>query len=84
MVQLVDEHLRTRALGPMPRDVDKRSEMLDDGPALVPHRADEDGDPDVAAVLAPVFDLGVVVEALDIGLRKGLRIGMLWHGVRRV
>ena len=74
MVQFVDEHLRLRLFVFVSGQIDERDEVLDNAASLIAHRANEDGRPKLAAILAAVVNLGIYV---------GLSLERLFHLLQR-
>ena len=82
MIQLVDHHCGLGLLLLLLGEVHERGEMLHNITALVQDRADEDGGPEYAAILAAVADFRTVVGAAverDLDLRQRLWISAARH-----
>ena len=82
MIQLVDHHRGLSLLLLLFGEIHERSEMLNNLTALIPNRANEDGGPEHAAILAPVANLRTVVGTArerGLDLRQSLWIGATRH-----
>ena len=81
MVQLVDQHPGLSFLVFMFGEVDERGKILNNITALISNRADEEGGPKLAAILAVVTNFRPVGRTLKLGfnLRQRLGIGGVRH-----
>jgi hypothetical protein len=82
MVEFVQQKSELVFLLLMLSEIYERGEMLHDITGLIPDRADEDGGPKHAAILAPKINLKIAFSFAcerDLGLRQRLRIGRTRH-----
>src|SRR5665213_2831906 len=81
MIQLVDHHRGLGLLLLLLGEIDERGEMLHNLTALIQNRADENGGPEHAAILAAVANFRTVIGA---ALERGLDLRQrLWIGSAR-
>ena len=85
MIELVDQHPGLRLLLLVSGEINERSKILDDIAALVPNRADEEGRPELAAVLAAIEDFRAAVRtALELGLDLRQRLASASCAIRKL
>ena len=79
MAQLVDEHSELSLLLIVLGLINQRDEILHNVSSRIPHRVDEDGGPELAAIPAAVvnfrIDLGATTAALDQGFESRQHLG---------